>query len=218
MDPASALDWAQLGEFSSRRHGTGLDMTARTMTQTIRISLALALALTAACGKKSDDKSGGAAAKGTDKPAAAPVWKKVASMGIEVQVAPDADVQDNSASSGFPSSTIYSTDGTPTMFIFGAKDPADSLAISKDYDSTKGRVQKEMNGFKSFTKDEKGADGVGFELRYTGADMMEKEKTLYGITIRSKVGELVLDCSTNASSEAEIEQAAKLCKSIRAAK
>lgn len=187
------------------------------MTKTTRISLALALALTAACGKKGDDKGGGAAAKGTDKPAAAPVYKKIASMNIEVEVAPDADVQDNTASSGFPSSTIYSSTA-PTTFIFGAKDPADSIAISKDYESTKARVQKEHNGFKSFTKDEKAADGVGFELRYSGTDMIEKDKTLYGITIRSKVGELVLDCQTNASSEAEIEQAAKLCKSIRAAK
>lgn len=188
------------------------------MTKTIQLSLALALALTAAC-KKGDDKGGGGgAAKTADKPAAAPVWKKVASMNIEVEVAPDADVQDNTASSGFPSSTIYSTDGTPTTFIFGAKDPADSMAISKDYESTKARVQKEHSGFKAFSKDEKAADGVGFELRYAGTDMIEKDKTLYGVTIRSKVGDLILDCSTNASSEAEIEKTAKLCKSIRAAK
>jgi len=185
---------------------------------TTRISLAaLALALSFSACKKGDDK-GAPAAKAADKPAVAPVWKKIASIGIEVEVAPDADVQDNTASSGFPSSTIYSTDGTPTTFIFGAKDPADSMAISKDYDSTKARVQKEMDGFKSFTKDEKAADGVGFELRYTGTDMIEKDKALYGVTIRSKVGDLVLDCSTNASSEADIEKTAKLCKSIRAAK
>lgn len=192
------------------------------MNKTLRISLAsFGLVLAIAGCKKGDDKGGGGggAAKATDdKPAAAPVWKKVASIGIEVEVAPDADVQDNTASAGFPSSTIYSTDGTPTTFIFGAKNLEESLAISKDFDTTKARVQKEHNGFKAFTKEDKGADGVSFELRYTGTDMMEKEKTLYGITIRSKVGDTVLDCSTNASSEAEIEKTAKLCKSIRAAK
>lgn len=178
-----------------------------------------ALALTLVACKKGEDKGGGAPAAEDKKPAAAPVWKKVASMGIEVEVAPDADVQDNTASAGFPSSTIYFTDGTPTTFIFGAKgDLSESLAIQKDFDSTKARVQKEHNGFKAFTKEEKAADGVGFELRYTGSDMIEKDKTLYGVTIRSKVGELTLDCSTNASSEAEIEKTVKVCKSIRAAK
>lgn len=185
------------------------------MTRTVQLSLTLALALTAC--KKGDDKAGGAA-KTADKPAAAPVWKKIASIGIEVEVAPDADVQDNTASSGFPSSTIYSTDGTPTTFIFGAANPEESLAISKDFDATKARVQKEHNGFKAFSKEEKAADGVGFELRYSGTDMIEKDKTLYGITFRTKIGNTVLDCSTNASSEAEIEKTARLCKSMRAAK
>jgi hypothetical protein len=184
--------------------------------KTITISLALALSLVAC--KKGDDKAGGAgAAKSADKPAAAPAWKKVPSMGIEVEVAADADVQDNTASSGFPSSTIYSS-AAPTTFIFGHKgDLAESMTLSKDFEATKTRVQKEHSGFKAFTKEENGADGT-FELRYSGADMIEKTKTLYGVTIRSKVGDLVLDCQTNASSEAEIEQTVKICKSIRAAK
>ncbi len=187
------------------------------MTQTIKLSLALALALTAACGKKGDDKGGGAAAKTADKPAAAPVWKKIASIGIEVEVPPDADVQDNTASAGFPTSTIYSADA-PTTFIFGAANLDESIAVSKDFDGTKARIQKEHNGFKAFTKEDKAADGVGFELRYSGADMFEKDKTLYGITYRTKVGDMVLDCTTNASTDVEIEQTAKICKSIRAAK
>jgi hypothetical protein len=181
-----------------------------TMTKTLRVSLAVALALTA-CSKKGD--GGEPAAKPV-----APVWKKIASIGIEVEVAPDADVQDNTESSGFPSSTIYSMDGTPTTFIFGAKNLDESIAIKKDLESTKERASKEhKDGFK-VTKEEKAADGVGFDLRYTSADMIEKDKLLYSITIRSKVGDMVLDCKTNTSSEAEIEKTAKLCKSIRAAK
>jgi hypothetical protein len=193
---------------------------------TVRTSLLLAaLTLTAgaACKKKEEggaSSSGGTAAKTADKPPAAPValtWKKIASMGIEVEVAADADVQDNTASSGFPSSTIYSTDGTPTTFIFGAKgDLAESMALSKDFDATKARVQKEMNGFKSFTKEDKA--GEGFELLYTGASMMDPAKSLYGVTIRSSAAGLTLDCSTNAESEAEREKTIRLCKSIRAAK
>lgn len=187
------------------------------MTKTIKLSLVLALAFTAAC-KKGDDKGGGGGG-GAAKPADKPVelaWKKIASIGIEVQVAPDADVQDNTASSGFPSSTIYST-GTPTTFIFGAKNLDESIAIAKDIDATKARMEKEhKDGFK-VTKEDKGADGV-FELRATSQDMFEKDKLLYSIVIRSKVGDMFLDCQTNASSEAEIEATAKLCKSIRAAK
>jgi hypothetical protein len=183
------------------------------------LSIVLVLAAGAAC-KKSDstaDKANPAtkAAEAPAAPAAAPVWKKIPSMGIEVQVAPDADVQDNTASAGFPSSTIYST-GTPTTFIFGAKDLSDSMTLSKDFDSTKARVQKEMNGFKSFTKEEKTADG--FILLYTGASMGDPNASLYGVTIRSQAAGLTLDCQTNASSEAEREQTIKLCKSIRAAK
>lgn len=184
------------------------------MTRAIPISFALALVLAAGC-KKGDDK--GATAK-NEKPTIKPEWKKVPSIGIEVEVAPDADVQDNTASSGFPSSTIYSTDGTPTTFIFGAKNLDESIAISKDFESTKARIQKEHDGFKSFSMEEKTADGVGFELRYEGTDMIDKDKPLFGITYRTKVGDTVLDCSTNASSEAEIKMAARLCKSIRAAK
>lgn len=183
------------------------------MTRALSISFALAFAVTA-CSKKSDDKAG----VKDDKPAIKPEWKKVPSIGIEVEVAPDADVQDNTASSGFPSSTIYSTDGTPTVFIFGAKNLDESIAISKDFDATKARIQKEHNGWKSFSMEEKAADGVGFELRYEGTDMIEKDKPLLGITYRTKVGDTVLDCSTNASSEFQIKMAARLCKSIRAAK
>lgn len=183
------------------------------------LSLVLLLAAGAAC-KKSEDAAAKADPKGAEAtkaaPAAAPVWKKVPSMGIEVQVAPDADVQDNTKTAGFPSSTIYSTDGTPTTFIFGAKDPADSMALSKDFDTTKARVQKEMNGFKSFTKEDKTADG--FTLLYSGASMSDPNSSLYGVTIRSTAAGLTLDCQTNAPSEAEREKTIKLCKSIRAAK
>ena len=188
------------------------------------LSIALVLAAGGACKKsdtdasKEDPSKAPKAAEAPAAPAAAPAWKKVASMGIEVQVPADADVQDNTASAGFPSSTIYFTDGTPTTFIFGAKDKelAESMALSKDLDSTKARVQKEMNGFKAFTKEEKTADG--FELLYTGASMTDPNAVLYGVTIRSQAAGLTLDCQTNASSDAEIAKTIKVCKSIRAAK
>jgi len=188
-------------------------MTAKTV-----LPLLLLAASTAAC-KKTDDAKANPATKGIEapaKPAAAPAWKKVASMGIEVQVPADADVQDNTATAGFPSSTIYFTDGTPTTFIMGAKDLNDSLTLSKDLDSTKVRIQKEMNGFKAFTKEEKTGDG--FVLRYSGASMTDPKEALYGVTIRSSVAGLTLDCETNASSEAEIAKTVAVCKTIRAAK
>lgn len=187
-------------------------------------SAVIALLAVTAC-KKGDDKAAPSTTDETKggtaetKPAAAPAaraWKKVPSMGIEVEVAADADVQDNTASAGFPSSTIYSAD-TPTTFIFGHKgDLAESMSLSKDFASTKARLQKEHNGFKAFTKEQEGADGA-FELRYTGTSMGDNAP-LYGVTIRSSVAGLTIDCQTNAKSEAEIEATVKLCKSIRAAK
>jgi hypothetical protein len=177
------------------------------------------LLLVAAC--KKDETKADPAAKGTEapaaKPAAAPAtWKKVPSMGIEVSVPADADVQDNTASAGFPSSTIYFTDGTPTTFIMGAKDLNDAMALSKDLESTKARIQKEMTGFKAFSKEEKTADG--FVLLYSGASMTDPKESLYGVTIRSSAAGLTLDCQTNASSEAEIAKTVAVCKTIRAAK
>ena len=191
---------------------------------TLALSLAFVVPL-AACNK--DDGNGGGSTGGAAKlaepaaksgaPAAPLTWKKVASMGIEVEVTSNSEVEDNTASARFPSSTVYPMDGTPTTFIFGAKDPADSVMISKDLDATKERIKKELSGFKAFTKEDKTAKNA-FELRYTGTDMMETDKPLYGVTIRSKVAGLVLDCSTKARTEAEIEKTVKLCKSIRAAK
>lgn len=179
------------------------------------------------CKSKTEGKSETkTAAKGTEgesaaaKPAApakaaAKVWKKVASMNIEVEVAADADVQDNTASSGFPSSTIYSLDGTPTTFIFGATNLDESLALSKDFESTKARLQKETNGFGKFTKEEN--KGEGFVLEFDGKNMIDNKPT-YGVAIRSKVGNLVVECSTNADSETGRAAATALCNSIRAAK
>jgi hypothetical protein len=144
----------------------------------------------------------------------AKVWKKIPSMGIEVEVAADADVQDKSATSGFPSSTIYSTDGTPTTFIFGAKDPSDSMAIPKDFDAAKTSVQKEhAKGFKAI-KEEKTADG--FVLTYSAMSIMDQPQ--FGVVIRSAAAGLTLDCQTNAPTEAELDKTITLCKSIRAAK
>ena len=189
------------------------------MRTTFLMSVTLLALSTIGCKKADDTKSGDpsapAAAKAAETPAAAPAWKKIPSMGIEVSVPADADVQDGTKSAGFPSSTIYFTDGTPTTFIFGAKDLADSMSLSKDLDSTKTRLQKEMNGFKSFTKEEKTADG--FVLQYTGTSMGEN-KPLYGVTIRSVTAGLTLECQTNASSEAELAKTIKVCKTIRASK
>jgi hypothetical protein len=195
------------------------------MSKTLSLMMCSALVLVStACGKKDESSAGGPAAAKTGSPAAAPaqkaspkVWKKIAPLGIEVEVGSDADVQISADMPDTPSATIYSMDGSaPTTFIFGAKNPDEAISMAKDYDAEKAKVQHEMDGFKSFTKDEKTADG--FWLEYTGTDMVEKTKPLYGITIRSKVGAFTLECTTNSETEAERAAAAALCKTIRAAK
>ena len=193
-------------------------MRTRSIVPLLTASLALA-----ACGKKSDSNASSAAKPGeAAAPAAAAkpvelVWKKIPSIGIEVQVPPDADVQDNTANAGFMASTIFFMDGSaPTTFIFGAKDLADAVVMSADLESTKARVQKEMNGWKSFTKEEKTADG--FVLTYTGADVLEATTPLYGATVRTVVAGVTLDCSSNAPTTAEIDKVIAFCKNLRAAK
>jgi hypothetical protein len=201
-------------------------LMGRRMSKIQSFSLSMCSALlivTAACGKKDEGGTGAAkTAGGGDQAAPAgkaspKVWKKIDKLGIEVEVGSDADIQVSADMPDTPSATIYSMDGSaPTTFVFGAKNPEEAITMAKDYDATKAKVQHEMDGFKSFTKDEKTADG--FWLEYTGTDMIEKTKPLYGITIRSKLGAFTLECTTNADSEAQRAAAATLCKSIRAAK
>lgn len=145
---------------------------------------------------------------------AAAVWKRIPSLGIEVQVPHDAEVLDNTAWADVPSSTIYFRDGTPTTVILGATTESD--ALPKDLDAARAKIQRETAGFQAFTRQEHAADG--FTLVYRGAAVTDPNEPLFGLLIRARIGDLTLDCKTTASSKAEIARTVPVCRSIRAAK
>lgn len=177
------------------------------------IVAALSLTLfTTACGKKSDgDKAkateGGGKEGGGGKaaPPAKLEYKKIASLGLEVEVPSDANVDDNTANAGFPSATIWAS---PTIFLMGGD------MIPSDFDKAKADIQKDPNPFKSFTKEDK-TEG-GWHLEYELESMMDKA-VLYGVSIRQTIDGKVYDCGTNSSSKEEREKTIKICKSVRKA-
>lgn len=141
-------------------------------------------------------------------------WKRIPSLGIEVRVPRDAEVLDNAPWTDVPSSTIYFRDGTPTTVIVGATTGSD--AIPKDLDAARAKIQRETAGFQAFTRQERTADG--FTLVYRGAAVTDPNEPLFGLLIRSRIGDLTLDCKTTASSKTEIARTVTVCRSIRAAK
>ena len=183
------------------------------------ITLASLSLVATGCGKKKDGAAesgkpaeGGKAAA----PAAAPAkleYKKIGATGLEAEVPADANVDDNSASAGFPSATIWAT---PTTFLTGAFSKDDWGMIKATFEESKAAVEKDaaMTGkMKGFTKEEKSADG--WQLEWEATSMTDSP--VYGIQIRLNVDGKAWDCGTNAGSPAERETAIKICKSVRKA-
>jgi hypothetical protein len=184
------------------------DATMKTLTLTLAAALSLTLA-TAACGKKADDPKakpteGGGKAGGAAAPAKVE-WKKIASLGLEVEVPADATIDDNTATAGFPSATLWAPG---SLFLQGGD------MIPSSYESSKAQAQKEMDGFKAFSKDEK--TDAGWHLEYEGESTMDKS-TVYGFTLRLSFDGKAFDCSSNKNSKEERDAAVKVCKSIRKA-
>lgn len=176
---------------------------------------ALSLSL-AACGGKKDEAGGGTAkpAEGKGGAAAAPAvkleYKKLGATGLEAEVPADANVDDNTASAGFPSATIWAS---PTTFLMGQIAADDYGMIKQSYEATKEQVQKEAGTFKAFTKDEKTADG--WHLEWTAESMGDQ---VTGILIRRVIDGKAWDCSTNSSQgAADLAKVAKICMSVRKA-
>jgi hypothetical protein len=170
----------------------------------------------AACKKKEGDKaSGGAAAdkKPTSGETAAPApaklaYKKLGELGLEAEVPEGAEITDNTKGAGFPSATIYAS---PTTFVSGAGDMSD---LKPTIEETKKELEKDPNKLKSWTKEEKSADGWLLE----GERESMSGGKLFAIEMRKTIDGKPWNCGTNASSEAEREVAKKLCTSLRAAK
>lgn len=179
-------------------------------------TLFVSLLVVAACGKKEGDGAadkkpasgeaagGGAAAA----PAAKLAYQKLGGLGLEAEVPEGADITDNTAGAGFPSVTIYAS---PTTFVSGQGDMSD---VKPTIEETKKELEKDPNKLKSWTKEEKTADGWLLE----GERESMTGNKLFAISVRKTIDGKPWDCGTNASSEAEREAAKKLCMSLRAAK
>ena len=180
------------------------------------IVLGLGLSVLAASGCKKKD--GGDKPAAGDKPAmadkaAAPAklaFQKLGSLPLEAEVPEGANIDDTTKGAGYPSVSIYAS---PTTFVNGAGDMSDLKPTIED---TKTQLGKDPNKLKTFTKEEKTADGWILEL--TRESMVEPGKELFGVSVRRTLGGAPWDCGTNASSKDELAKAEKLCLSLRAAK
>lgn len=186
----------------------------KTLTLTLATALSLTLAATG-CSKKDEGNKaqpgattgGGTKAGGTT--AAAPAkleWKKIASLNVEVEVPAETTIDDNTATAGFPAATLWAPG---SLFIHGGE------MIPSSYDASKAQAQKEMDGFKQFSKDEK--TDTGWHLEYEGESALDKGNTVYGFTVRSTVDGKAFDCTSNKNSKEERDAAVKICKTLRKA-
>ena len=180
--------------------------------KTLTLIAALSLTLvTTACGKKTDgDKAkategGGKTGGGGGAAPAKLEYKKIASLGLEVEVPADANIDDNTATAGFPSATLWAPSA---LFLMGGE------MIPSTYDAAKAQAQKETDNFKAFSKDEK--SDAGWHLEFEGVSNIDKS-VIYGFSIRASYDGKAFDCSTNANSKEEREAAIKICKSVRKA-
>jgi hypothetical protein len=178
-------------------------------------TLFIALAFTAACKKKEDGATTGATPAAGDKktaepaaPAAKLTFKKLGDLGLEAEVPADAEITDDTKGAGFPSATIYAS---PTTFVMGKGDMSD---LKDTIEDTKKELEKDPNKLKSWTKEEKTADGFVLE---GDRDSMSGSK-LFAIEVRRTIDGKPWNCGTNASSEDERTKAKALCNSLRAAK
>ena len=191
-----------------------------TITKSLLFSSLCALSITAAAckGDKAGDKPGDKGAAGAkvadDDTAAAPppaklVYKKLGSLPLEANIPDDAKIDDNSATAGFPSVTIWAS---PTNFVSGAGD--ESFA-AQTFDKAKEEIQKDPNPFKQFTKAEATPDG--WRLEYELSSMIDKTP-VYGFKARFQVDGKPYECGSNVNSAAERDTIKAACTSIRKAK
>jgi hypothetical protein len=135
-------------------------------------------------------------------------WKKLGDLGIEAEVPSDARVEDNTASAGFPSVTIYAS---PSTFVSGAGDMSD---LKPTLEETKAQLAKDPNKLKSWTKSETILGGWILE----GTRESLTGNTLYAVSVRRSLRDKPYDCGANAQSEAERDAVKKICRSLRLTK
>lgn len=185
-----------------------------TKTATVLLSLALPALLASACSKSDSDKAQDDKAVTAGKSAPAKADKleavSIASMGVSLDVPAESMVDDNTATAGFASGTIYAN---PTIFLVGKND----MFWKGDLSAQKAEIEKDPgNTFKKFTKEET-AEG-GFHLEFELASMLDPNETLYGFHVRTTIDGKEIDCSSNTRSPDEMARGVAMCKTLRAAK
>lgn len=171
------------------------------------VFLTLSLALTAGC---KNEKGGGAeqggAAASTDtaaKPAEPAGPQKLSPLPVQMDVPAGAQISDTSADA--PAVSISATDCSINV-------STTTDAYASDIEGAKKEIQKDPNPFQKFTKEEKTA--TGWHLEYELQAMGEKA-ALYGVQVRTKIGDKEYECGRNSRSAAERDCVAKACATLR---
>jgi len=139
-------------------------------------------------------------------PAAAPSWVVLEKLGAKIEMPAGAKAEDTSADAA--NYSVAPEDYSYTVMVNTVTE-----AYPSTYEAAVDETKKMTNGFKSFTKNEKTADGWVF--KFEGESMMDKSP-IYGATVRKKVGGKAIECTRNESSKAARDAVMKACLSLAA--
>lgn len=169
--------------------------------------VALSLALSAGCkndkegaaGQGGPTSSGGAAVK----PAEPAGPQKLTPLPIQMDVPAGAQISDTSVDA--PAVSVAANECSTSV-------STTTEAYASDIEAAKRQLQKDPNPFQKFTKEEKTA--TGWHLEYELQSAMDKA-ALYGVQIRTKIGDKEYECGTNSRSAAERDCVARACATLR---
>lgn len=168
---------------------------------------AMAVLSLGAC-KGDESSSSNSAPKVKESAPAKMTYKKVGTLGVEIEVAEDTNIDDKTKTAMFPTATVW---GASSFFITKENEMMWNSSVEK----IKKEIEGEINPFKKFTKEEAVEGGIHLEYQL---ESMVDQKPIYGFTIRRTIGGAKYDCSSNLSSEALRANIVKRCLSLRAAK
>ena len=169
---------------------------------------ALSLVSSAAC---KNDKEGGAEPGGqaassggaAAKPAEPAGPQKLTPLPIQMDLPAGATVADTSVDA--PAVSVSANDCSTSV-------STTTDAYASDIDRARKEIQKDPNPFQKFTKEEKTA--TGWHLEYELQSAMDKV-ALYGVQVRTKIGDKEYECGTNSRSAAERDCVARACATLR---
>ncbi|MEZ4380321.1 MAG: hypothetical protein R3A79_03175 [Nannocystaceae bacterium] len=186
----------------------------------ILTATALTLVTGMGCSKGDDAKAGDKAAagdeakaddKGDEKPeaAAAPakkVWKEFKEMKVQLELPEDANVEEHK---------LDDWNGSANWGDYAHQLDVSTVtaAYPSDFEAAKKSIESDPNPFQKFTKEEQSEDGWHFE--YELKSMMDPNRSLYGVSIRKKVGDKEFVCGRNVDSAEEAALVAEVCASLK---